>query len=235
MSYCRCWNCFILCWVQSMIPLKFNRYISFRNKASWCKDTVSFRCILSYFPVCVIIHKIPQFKKPCSIGMVDWLWHGESNVSELRPHGTTIVHPRVIAVWTMVWWYRLGLTPNSSTRALWQPPVLSGGPVSKEISGASRRMGEGNENLVYSSLCDFKSSFTCRKIVRHGTFPLYFPSERKVCCGILSPLKTIGLAGFEPATFGSSRKHTNHYTNEATSIGMKTYRTNWRLSALRHG
>jgi hypothetical protein len=35
----------------------------------------------------------------------------------------------------------------------------------------------------------WKSSFTCRKILRHGTFPLYFPSERKVCCGFLSPLK----------------------------------------------
>jgi hypothetical protein len=47
----------------------------------------------------------------------------------------------------------------------------------------------GNDNFVYSSLWDFKSSFTCRKILRHGTFPLYFPSERKVCCGFLSPLK----------------------------------------------
>jgi hypothetical protein len=31
-------------------------------------------------------------------------------------------------MWTMVWWYWLGPTPNLSTRALWQPPVLSGGP-----------------------------------------------------------------------------------------------------------
>jgi hypothetical protein len=43
--------------------------------------------------------------------------------------------------------------------------------------------------FVYSSLWDFKSRFTRRKILRHGTFPLYFPSERKVCCGFLSPLK----------------------------------------------
>jgi hypothetical protein len=47
----------------------------------------------------------------------------------------------------------------------------------------------GNYNFFYSFLWDFKSSFTCRKILRHGTFPLYFPSERKVCCGFLSPLK----------------------------------------------
>jgi hypothetical protein len=29
----------------------------------------------------------------------------------------------------------------------------------------------------------------------------------------------IALAGFEPATFGSSGKHTNHYTTEATLQG----------------
>jgi hypothetical protein len=29
-------------------------------------------------------------------------------------------------------------------------------------------MGEENENLVFSSPWDFKSSFTCRKIFRHG-------------------------------------------------------------------
>jgi hypothetical protein len=64
----------------------------------------------------------------------------------------------VIAMWTMAWWYRLGLTPNLSTRALWQPPVLSGGPVNRDTSGASRRIGEGNENL-----------FCSRKILRHWT------------------------------------------------------------------
>jgi hypothetical protein len=51
------------------------------------------------------------------------------------------------------------------------------------------RWATGNDNFVYSSLWDFKSSFTCRKILRQGTFPLYFPSDRKVCCGFLSPLK----------------------------------------------
>jgi hypothetical protein len=54
----------------------------------------------------------------------------------------------------------LGLTPNLTTRDLWR----------------SRRWARGIENFVYSSVWDFKSSFTCRKILRHGTFPLYFPS-----------------------------------------------------------
>jgi hypothetical protein len=83
-------------------------------------------------------------------------------------HGP-IVHPRVNAMWTMVWWYRLGLNPNSSTRVLWQPTVLSGGPVSTDICGASRGTGEGNENLVYRSPRDLKRSLTCRKILWHGT------------------------------------------------------------------
>jgi hypothetical protein len=57
-------------------------------------------------------------------------------------------------------------------------------PVDKYEMGES-----GNENFVYSSLWDFKSYFTCRKILRHGTFPLYFPSDMNVSCGFLSPLK----------------------------------------------
>jgi hypothetical protein len=43
--------------------------------------------------------------------------------------------------------------------------------------------------FVYSSLWNFKSCFTCRKILRHGTFLLYFPFARKVFCVFLSPLK----------------------------------------------
>jgi hypothetical protein len=52
----------------------------------------------------------------------------------------------------MVWWCRLGLTSNLATRVLWQPPALSGSPVSSEIFTASSRMDEGNENIVHSSL-----------------------------------------------------------------------------------
>jgi hypothetical protein len=91
-------------------------------------------------------------------------------------------------MWTMVWWYRLGLTPELSTRALWQPPVLSGGPVGRDIFGASRSIGDGNENLVYLSSRDFKRSLTCRKIFDVGP-PALLPIWMKVCCGFLSPLK----------------------------------------------
>jgi hypothetical protein len=82
-----------------------------------------------------------------------------------------IVHSRVIVMWTMVWWCLLGLTPNLSTSAIWQQPLglLSGGPVNRDISGASRRMGERNENLVSPSPWDFKRSLTCRNMSRRGT------------------------------------------------------------------
>jgi hypothetical protein len=117
------------------------------------------------------------------------------------------VHPRVICdVDHGRYW--LGLTPNLSTRALWQPSVLSGGPLNRDTSVAARstswfpvsrgisgshqyclvsthprrlwsewEVGEGNDDLVYPSPWDFKSSFTCRKILRHGT--LGFTSQRK--------------------------------------------------------
>jgi hypothetical protein len=91
----------------------------------------------------------------------------------------------------------LGLTPDLTTIDLWR----------------SGRWARERGNFVYSSLWNLKSSFKCHKILWHGTFPLYFPSERKVCCRFLSPLKIPSpWPGFEPATFGSSGQHTNHYT-----------------------
>jgi hypothetical protein len=65
------------------------------------------------------------------------------------------------------------------------------------------RLATGNDNFVYSSLWDFKSSFTCRNVLWHGTFPLYFPSEKKVCCGFLSTLKIHRLGRvFNPQPLG---------------------------------
>jgi hypothetical protein len=74
-------------------------------------------------------------------------------------------------------------------------------------------MGEGNEDLVYPSSWDFKSFFTCRKISRHGTSGFNSHPKEGVP-RILVPLKFIDLAGIEPTTFGSSDKHTNHYTTK---------------------
>jgi hypothetical protein len=76
---------------------------------------------------------------------------------------------------------------------------MSGGPVSRDISGASGRMGEGNENLVYPSPWDFKRSLTCCKILRYGTFSLYFPSEGRIFIALKSPTPW---QGSNPLSFG---------------------------------
>jgi hypothetical protein len=60
--------------------------------------------------------------------LVDWLWWGETDVSELQPVRVNFSSPGDCYV-DHGWWYWLGLSPNVSTRALWQPTVLYGGPV----------------------------------------------------------------------------------------------------------
>jgi hypothetical protein len=61
--------------------------------------------------------------------MMEWDWH-------LRTAASTglLFISGWFAMWTVVWWYRRRLSLYMSTRALWQPPLLSGGPVSRYIS-----------------------------------------------------------------------------------------------------
>jgi hypothetical protein len=150
--------------------------------------------------------------------VVDWLWWVETDVSELRPHGP-IVHPRLLAMWTVVWWYRLGLTPNLSTRALWQPPVLSGGPVSRDISGASTKWTKEMRILSIRPRGTSRDLLHAVKSYDMGP-PALLPIRRKVYCWFLSPLKSIALAGLEPATFGSSGKHTTPTRRLETRLGF---------------
>jgi hypothetical protein len=130
-----------------------------------------------------------------------------------------IFHPRVLAMCSKVWWYRLGLTPNTSTRVQWQLPVLFGGPVCRDISGASRRMGEGNENLMYPSPWDFKRSLTYLKILRQGSAGFTFHPKEGVLRIFIALKYPSPFPGTNPRPFGSSGKHTNHYTTEATWLG----------------
>jgi hypothetical protein len=69
---------------------------------------------------------------------------------------------------------RLGLTPNSTTGDFWR-------------SRRWARKWEFFSILPCGTLLSV-SSFTCRKILEHETFPLYFPSER-VCWRIFISLK----------------------------------------------
>jgi hypothetical protein len=54
--------------------------------------------------------------------------------------------------------------------------------LSADISGASRRMGKENENLVYASPWDFKKSLTCCKILQHGTSSFTSHPKKGVLC-----------------------------------------------------
>jgi hypothetical protein len=61
--------------------------------------------------------------------------------------------------------------------------------------------------------------------------PALLPIRRKLCCGFLSPLKSIASAGFEPAILGSSGKNTNHNTTEATpALSLQTWRQKLRVT-----
>jgi hypothetical protein len=111
------------------------------------------------------------------------------------------------AIWTTAWWYWLRLTPNLSTRALWQPPGPSGGPAIRDISGASGEVDDGNESLVYLSPWDLRDILNAVKSYDLWP-PALLPNRRKLCCGSLSPWKSIALAGLGSANFGSSCKHT---------------------------
>jgi hypothetical protein len=66
------------------------------------------------------------------LAMTGWDWRLITAVSTCL-----LFIPGWFAMWTMVWWHWLKLTPSLSTRALWQLPVLSGGPAIGDISGAS--------------------------------------------------------------------------------------------------
>jgi hypothetical protein len=51
---------------------------------------------------------------------------------------------------------------------------------------------------------------------------LCFPSEWRCTADFYHHYKCIALTRFEPVSFGSSDKHTNHYTTEATSGTLHT-------------
>jgi hypothetical protein len=74
-----------------------------------------------------------------------------------------------------------------------------------------------------------QGSFTCRKILRHGTSCFTSHPKEGVLRIFIAIKKFIALVAFEPASFGSSGKHTNHYATETT------FRSDiWGISYLRN-
>jgi hypothetical protein len=90
---------------------------------------------------------------------------GWDSVSELLPPtGLLFIHRVMCEHWEPWWWWwgRLGITPDSSTRAPWQsyPQTHLG-----QVEG----MYDGVRILPISIWNTSKESLTCRKILRHGT------------------------------------------------------------------
>jgi hypothetical protein len=143
-----------------------------------------------------------------------WVWH-------LRTAASTslLFIPRWCGPWYdgIDWGYFITCLPQR-----FGSHQYSGGPVSGDISGASWRVGEGNENVVFPSPWNLKRSLTCRKILRHGTYG--FASHPKE--GVLRIFIT--LKGPSPWPGSNPRPlcpvaNTNLYTTEATSFTVVGY------------
>jgi hypothetical protein len=100
-------------------------------------------------------------------------------------------------------------------RHLWQTPVLSGfllSETSLEREGGGRRKWE----FTLSVPVELQELFTCRKILRYGTFGFISHPKGRCAADFYRPQKSDALARFEPANFGSSGKHSSHYTTKET-------------------
>jgi hypothetical protein len=92
--------------------------------------------------------------------LIDWLimW-GVTDVSEQRPSLAYCSYPGWM--WAWWWWCRLGITPDSSTRALWHS-------YQQRYLGQEGGMDEGVRISRVKYLWYFNGSFACRKILRLG-------------------------------------------------------------------
>jgi hypothetical protein len=77
-------------------------------------------------------------------------------------------------------------------------------------------MDEGREFRIVSLIR--QRIFTRRKILRHGTSGFTFHPKEGTLLIVIAIKKSIASAGFEPATPGSSGRHTMHYTTETTPL-----------------
>jgi hypothetical protein len=128
------------------------------------------------------------------------------DVSEPRPSLAYCSSPGWMWAWEPWWWWwcRLGITPDSFTRALWESYQQR---HLERIGGMDEGMRISRiEYLWYINMCS-----TCRKILRLGTSG--FTSHPN---GFLSPLKIHRFG--RVWTCGSSGKDTNHYTIAATDV-----------------
>jgi hypothetical protein len=108
---------------------------------------------------------------------------GRDYVSELRPPTGLLFIPRVISEHGEPWWWwcRLGITPDSSTRALWQ----------SYQQRHLRQVGGMDEGVRILPISIWNTSRDLEHAVKSYDMgpPGLVPVRRKMCCGFLSPLK----------------------------------------------
>jgi hypothetical protein len=136
---------------------------------------------------------------------------GWDYVSELWPPTSLLFIPRVTCQHGGPWWWwcRLGITSDSSTRALWQP----------YRQRHLRQAGGTDEGVRILPISIWNTSRDLQHAVKsYGMGPsTSLAIRRKVCCGFLSPFKIHRLGRVwtrDPWAFG---KHTSYYTTKATT------------------
>jgi hypothetical protein len=104
--------------------------------------------------------------------LIDWLWWGENNISKPQPSLAYCSSPGWMWVGELWWWWcQLGITPGLPTRAHWQSYQQR---HLKRVGGMAERM----RILCIRYHLYVNSSFTCHKILWHGTSGFTFhPKE----------------------------------------------------------
>jgi hypothetical protein len=155
--------------------------------------------------------------------LIDWLWWGENMSQNCGHQQSYYSSPR----WYM--WVRRAMVvmmmPAGNNSWLVYQSSLAILPA--EMSGASRRNGQRSENFAFSVSEIPQGIFNMPWNLMTWDLQLYFPSEGRCAADFYCPWKSIASARFEPATLGSSGKHTNHYTTEATKADIVKWRVLW--------
>jgi hypothetical protein len=128
--------------------------------------------------------------------MVGWDWRLRTAATTgllFIPGWTSAWEP----CWRWWWWCRLGITPDWTTRALWQSYQQR---HLERIGGMDDEMRISR--IQYQRY--LKGFLTCRKILRHETSGFTSHPKEGVLRIFIALKKLIASAGFEPTTLRSS-------------------------------
>jgi hypothetical protein len=146
-----------------------------RPRLRWIDDHV----LLRPAPCRSILHGTFFF----ALRLINWLWWGETMSQNCGHQRACCSPPGDIWAWiTMVM-----MMPAGGN--FWLVHQSSLAVLPADTSVTSRRNGRRSENFAYRYLKYLKGSLTCRKILRHGTFRLYFSSKGRRAADFLSPLR----------------------------------------------